>query len=256
MSKCCVISSDKIIRARKVDKMKKKILATVGVVLGLSFLIAINTPASTKANSNLLLASVDWVQSQLNPLTTRVSTLEKQIKEQDALIKQLQKAVAEGGTVITPPTTTPTPPDNSTDLPSVVYTNANNVKVHSGATRNYKVLATFTANKSLNVIDKHGSGTNLWYRVEISSTVKGWVHSEDVTTTKPSTATPSSVVAKEALNIRKGATTSYASIELVAKGTSLKYISSFKNAKGETWYNVQSPKGNKGWVLSTLTEVR
>ncbi|MCM3356738.1 SH3 domain-containing protein [Psychrobacillus sp. MER TA 171] len=235
--------------------MKKKILTTIGVVLGLSFLIAINTPASTKANSNLLLASVDWVQSQLNPLNSKVTTLEKKVAEQDAMIKQLQKAVSEGGTVIPPIPSTPDTPTPGT-LPSVVYTNTGSVKVHSGATRNYKVLATFTANKSLNVIDQHGTGANLWYRVEVSSTVKGWVHSGDVTTTKPSNVTPSAVIAKEAVNIRKGATTSYASIELVVKGTSLKYISSFKNAKGETWYNVQSPKGNKGWVLSTLTEVR
>lgn len=235
--------------------MKKKILTTIGVVLGLSFLIAINTPASTKANSNLLLASVDWVQSQLNPLNSKVTTLEKKVAEQDAMIKQLQKAVSEGGTVIPPIPSTPDTPTPGT-LPSVVYTNTGSVKVHSGATRNYKVLATFTANKSLNVIDQHGTGANLWYRVEVSSTVKGWVHSGDVTTTKPSNVTPSSVITKEAVNIRKGATTSYASIELVVKGTSLKYISSFKNAKGETWYNVQSPKGNKGWVLSTLTEVR
>ncbi|WP_298467116.1 SH3 domain-containing protein [uncultured Psychrobacillus sp.] len=235
--------------------MKKKILTTIGVVLGLSFLIAINTPASTKANSNLLLASVDWVQSQLNPLNSKVTTLEKKVAEQDAMIKQLQKAVSEGGTVIPPIPSTPDTPTPGT-LPSVVYTNTGSVKVHSGATRNYKVLATLTANKSLNVIDQHGTGANLWYRVEVSSTVKGWVHSGDVTTTKPSNVTPSSVITKEAVNIRKGATTSYASIELVVKGTSLKYISSFKNAKGETWYNVQSPKGNKGWVLSTLTEVR
>lgn len=234
--------------------MKKKILTTIGVVLGLSFLIAINTPASTKANSNLLLASVDWVQSQLSPINSKVTALEKRVAEQDAMIKQLQKAVSEGGTVIAPPTT-PAPSTPGT-LPSVVYTNASSVKVHSGATRNYKVLATFTENKALNVIDQHGTGANLWYRVEVSSTVKGWIHSGDVTTTKPSNVTPSSVVTKEAVNIRKGATTSYASIELAAKGTSLKYISSFKNANGETWYNVQSPKGNKGWVLSTLTEVR
>ena len=235
--------------------MKKKILTTIGVVLGFSFLIAINTPATTKANSNLLLASVDWVQSQLNPINSKVTTLEKKVAEQEAMIKQLQKAVSESGTVIPPIPSTPETPTPGT-LPSVVYTNASSVKVHSGATRNYKVLATFSANKALTVIDQHGSGTNLWYRVEVSSTVKGWVHSGDVTTSKPSNVTPSSVVAKEAVNIRKGATTSYASIELVAKGTSLKYIDSFKNAKGETWYNVQSPKGNKGWVLSTLTEVR
>lgn len=234
--------------------MKKKLIATIGAVLGLSLLLTITLPSATKANSNLLLASVEWVQAQLNPINSKVTALEKQVAEQDAIIKQLQKAVAEGGTVVTPPTTTP--PDPSTGLPSTVYTTSSNVKVHSGATRDYKVLATFAANKGLKVIDQHKAATGIWYRVEVSATVKGWVFSGDVTTTKPSNVVPSEVVTKQAVNVRKGATTNYASLELVAKGTTLKYLDSFKNANGEIWYNVQTAKGNKGWVLSTLTEVK
>src|SRR5690242_9219796 len=105
--------------------MKKKFLLTIGAVLGLSLLLSITIPASTKANSNLLLASVEWVQAQLNPINTKVTELEKKVAEQDAIIKQLQKAVAEGGNgnvVVTPPTNpNPTVPDASTSFPSVVY---------------------------------------------------------------------------------------------------------------------------------------
>lgn len=232
--------------------MKKKLLATIGAVLGLSLLISINIPTSTKADSNLLLASVEWVQAQLNPIQTKVTSLEKQVAEQKVLIEQLQKAVAEGGGVVTPPTT-PTVPG---ELPSVVYTTTNSVNVHSGASRDYKVIATFGANKGLTVIDQHNSASGIWYRVDISATVKGWVFSGDVSTTKPTNYIPTNVITKQAVNVRKGATTNYASIELVAQGTSLKYLGSFKNASGETWYNVQTAKGNKGWVLSTLTEVK
>lgn len=234
--------------------MKKKFLATIGAVIGLSLLVSINIPSSTKADSNLLLASVEWVQAQLNPIQTKVTALEKQVAEQDAIIKQLQKAVAEGGNVVvTPPTT---PPGTPTGLPTVVYTTGSSVKVHSGATRDYKVIATFGANKGLTVIDQHQSATGLWYRVEVSSTVKGWIFSGDVSTTKPGAFVPTSVVTKEAVNVRKGATTNYQSLELVAKGTTLKYLDTFTNASGETWYNVQTAKGTKGWVLSTLTEVK
>lgn len=238
--------------------MKKKILLTIGAVLGLSLLLTITIPASTKANSNLLLASVEWVQAQLNPINTKVTALEKKVAEQDAIIKQLQKAVAEGGDVVVTPPTNPNPivPDGSISFPTVVYTTGSNVKVHSGATRNYKVLATFGANKGLTAIDQHKSTDGIWYRVEVSATVKGWVFSGDVTTTKPSNVVPTQVVTKEAVNVRKGATTNYQSIELVAKGTTLKYLDSFKNASGEIWYNVQTAKGTKGWVLSTLTEVK
>ena len=231
--------------------MKKKLLATVGAVLGLSLLLTINTPTSTKADSNLLLASVEWVQAQLSPLQTKVTSLEKQLAEQDATIKQLQKAIVEGGNVVvTPPTTAP-----STETPAVVYTTTS-AKVHSGATRNYKVLSTIAANKGLTVIGQHKGADGVWYRVEVSSTVKGWIFSNDVSTTKPSEFIPSKVVTKQATNVRKGATTNYKSLETVAKGSTLTYLGSFKNANGETWYNVQTPKGTKGWVLSTLTEVK
>ena len=232
--------------------MKKKSLATVGTVLGLSLLLTINTPTSTKADSNLLLASVEWVQAQLNPLQTKVTSLEKQVASQDVIIKQLQKAVAEGGSVVVTPPTTTTP---STETPAIIYTTVS-AKVHSGATRSYKVLSTIAANKGLTVIDQHKGADGIWYRVEVSSTVKGWIFSGDVSTTKPGNFVPSQVITKEATNVRKGATTNYSSIETVAKGSTLAYISSFKNANGETWYNVQTPKGNKGWVLSTLTEVK
>ena len=229
--------------------MKKKLLATVGAVLGLSLLLTINTPTSTKADSNLLLASVEWVQAQLNPLQTKVTNLEKQVAQQDVIIKQLQKAVAEGGSVVAPPTTNPS------ETPAVVYTTAS-AKVHSGATRNYKVLSTIAANKGLTVIGEHKGADGIWYRVEVSATVKGWIFSGDVSTSKPGNFVPSKVITKEATNVRKGATTNYKSLETVAKGTSLTYLGSFKNANGETWYNVQTAKGNKGWVLSTLTEVK
>ena len=231
--------------------MKKKLLAMVGAVLGLSLLLTINMPTATKADSNLLLASVEWVQAQLNPLQTKVTSLEKQVAEQDVVIKQLQKAVAEGGTVVTPPPTT----EPSTETPTVVYTKVS-AKVHSGATRNYKVLSTIAANKGLTVIGEHKGADGVWYRVEVSSTVKGWVFSGDVSTTKPSEFVPSKVVTKQSTNVRKGATTNYKSLETVAKGSTLTYLGSFKNANGETWYNVQTAKGNKGWVLSTLTEVK
>lgn len=231
--------------------MKKKLLATVGTVLGLSLLLTINAPTSTKADSNLLLASVEWVQAQLNPLQTKVASLEKQVAQQDATIKQLQKAVADGGTVVVPPVTTNPP----TGTPAVIYTTTS-AKVHSGATRSYKVISTIVANKGMTVIGEHKGADGVWYNVEISATVKGWIFSGDVSTTKPGNFVPSKVITKEATNVRKGATTNYTSLETVAKGSTLTYLGSFKNANGETWYNVQTPKGNKGWVLSTLTEVK
>jgi len=137
-----------------------------------------------------------------------------------------------------------------------VFTTKSNVTVHSGATRNYKVVATLTAGKVLTATEKFNSASGTWYRVNVSTTTQGWVFSTDVTTTKPSNFVPTTVIAKSSTNIRSGATTQYKIVENVVAGTSMKYLGSFKNSLGETWYNVQTPKGNKGWVLSTLTEVK
>src|SRR5690606_12969575 len=104
------------------------------------------------------------------------------------------------------------------------------------------------------VIDQHKSGNDLWYRVVLGTNSYGWIYSGDVSTTQ--VKQPTSVVTKVATPIRRGATTSYGIYETVKKGTTLKYISTFTNAAGETWYNVETSKGTRGWMLGTHGEVR
>ncbi|MGE6487634.1 SH3 domain-containing protein [Paenisporosarcina sp. NPDC076898] len=231
--------------------MKKRIL--VPVLVGFILVIGgtIFSPSLIKADTNMVLASVQWVQAQLNPLQTKMNQLETKIAQQEQQIKSLQDAVKAGGT-----TPNPTPPGGVVSFPATVYTTKSNVTVHSGATKSYKVIATFPAGKALTATEEFKSSTGIWYRVNVTSSVKGWIYTADVTTEKPSNFVPSQVVAKNSTNIRSGATTQYNVVEFVPSGTSMKYLGVFKNASGETWYNVQTPKGNKGWVLSTLTEVK
>lgn len=231
--------------------MLKKTIASVSLAAGIGVTALLFVPAPSNANTNVVLASVEWVNSLINPLQSKVTSLETKIATQEQQIRELQAAISSGGNI---PAPTPVPP--STELPSTVYTEKSGVTVHSGATRNYKVVETLSANKGLKVIDRHNGVDGLWYRVEVSASTKGWIYSGDVTTTKPSNYVPSQVIAKETINIRSGATTSYRVVETVVKGTSLKYLGQFKNAYGEVWYNVSMPNGKKGWVLSTLTEVK
>lgn len=231
--------------------MIKKVIAAIGLAAGIGVTALFFVPTPSNANTNVVLASVEWVNSLINPLQSKVSSLEAKVASQEQQIKDLQAAISNGGVI---PTPTPVPP--STEMPSTVFTAKSGVTVHSGATRNYKVVETLPLNKGIKVIDQHNGADGVWYRVELSSTLKGWVFSGDVTTSKPSNYVPSQVIAKESLNVRSGATTSYKVVETVSKGTSLKYLGQFKNAYGEVWYNVSMPSGKKGWVLSTLTEVK
>jgi uncharacterized protein YgiM (DUF1202 family) len=226
----------------------KKAVATLAITVGLATGIGMSVPSSSSAESNVLLASVDWVKSQLSPVNSRITQLEKTVQSQQTQINQLKDQIASGDTG--------SGGDTETQLPSTVYTTKNNVTIHSGATRDYKVIATKPSGSSLKVIDKYTTSLGLWYRVELSSTVKGWVYSGDVSTSKPGNVTPSQVVTKSEVNIRSGATTSYSIIDTLPGGTTLKYIQSFKNSAGETWYNVEMSNGDRGWIISSLAEVR
>lgn len=231
---------------------KKTVLLSSVLAIGLTAGAIVNTPIGGKAATDLVLASVDWVNGQINPLKTRLSSLETVNTTQQTEINKLKTEITNlkaqinngaggGGNTESPSTTT-------------VYVSKSSVKIHSGASTSYKVLATKTLGNSLKVIDTFTGASGLWYRVEISSTVKGWIYSGDVTSTAP--ASPTKVVTTAAVTIRSGASTSYKSVASAAKNSTLSYLSSFTNASGETWYNVKTSTGVKGWMLSTFGEVK
>jgi uncharacterized protein YgiM (DUF1202 family) len=197
---------------------------------------------NTSAEGNVLLASVEWVNAQLNPLKSKVSSLETTVAQQQQEINQLREAIANGST---PPPAT---------LPDKVYVSSSVAKIRSGATTGYKVIAEKPYGSTLNVIDKFESTSGLWYRVVVTADTKGWVYSGDVSTTQ--VTAPTKVVTTAKVNIRKGATSSYSIVATVSSGTTLKYLSSFTNTLGETWYNVETSNGVRGWMISTYGEVK
>ncbi|MBY0123487.1 SH3 domain-containing protein [Bacillus sp. S/N-304-OC-R1] len=234
----------------------KNIIVAGALTLSIGAGAILATPQAMKASSNVVLASVDWVTSQLNPMKTKLTELENKINSQQQEINSLKTQLSQVGTnPVTPPPTTTEPPATG-DLPSTVYAANATVNIHSGATKDYKVIATQTKGTSLKVIDKFNSATGLWYRVELSATLKGWVFSNEVSVTKPSTSGPTQVVTTGEVYLRKGATTSYAVLQTLPKGTTLKYISTFTNTKGEIWYNAETSAGVKGWISGTLSEVK
>lgn len=221
----------------------KKIVVAGALTLGIGAGAYMFTPKGMDAASNVVLASVDWVTSQINPMKTKIADLESKVASQHQEINNLKAQISKLG-------------NPAGQLPSTVYTVKSSVTIHSGAARNYKVIATKPAGSALKVVDSVNISTGLWYRVEISSTVKGWVFSGDVSTSKPSATVPTQVITTGDVQLRRGATTSYPAIQLIKKGTTLRYISTFVNAKGETWYNVETSSGVKGWIFGGLGEVR
>ncbi|MBS4190240.1 SH3 domain-containing protein [Bacillus sp. FJAT-49705] len=228
----------------------KKLIVAGALTLGIGTGAIIFTPQAMNASSNVVLASVDWVTSQLNPMKSKITELENKISSQQQEINNLKSQIG------TNPGTPPTQPPVEGELPSVVYAANASVNIHSGASKNYKVVATKTKGTSLKVIDKFNAATGLWYRVELSPSLKGWVFSNEVSVNKPSTSTPTQVVTFGDVHLRKGATTSYPILQTLKSGTTLKYISTFTNAAGEVWYNVETSAGVKGWVSGTLSEVK
>ncbi|MEH7480483.1 SH3 domain-containing protein [Neobacillus drentensis] len=224
----------------------KKIIAVCTLTIGIVAGATIFTPTGMNAAGNVVLASVDWVNTKINPINTKLSSLESKIASLEAKVTSQQQEInnlkaGNGG---------------STGIHSVVYVNKSYATVHSGASRVYKVVATKSKGTSLTVIDSFNSQTGIWYRVSLSSTLKGWIYSGDISTSKVTNTNPSQVVTTGIVYLRKGASPGYASIETIQKGVTLKYIQSFTNDQGQTWYNVETSSGKRGWISSSLGEVK
>jgi uncharacterized protein YgiM (DUF1202 family) len=212
---------------------------TVGMTIGSIFF----TPSIMKASEEVILASVDWVTAQLNPMKSQIAKLEAQIQAQQKEINSLKQQLANQSP--------------SASLPSTVYVTKNKVAIRSGASTSYKIIIYKNTGDALKVINSFTSSQGLWYNVQISSTVKGWVYSGDVSTSKTTASnTQKTVVTVAKANIRKGASTSYPIIETVDRGVSLRFIQQFTNSQGEVWYNVETNSGKRGWIAAYLGEVK
>jgi uncharacterized protein YgiM (DUF1202 family) len=212
---------------------------TVGMTIGSIFF----TPNIMKASEEVILASVDWVTAQLNPIKSQIAKLEAQIAAQQKEIDSLKQQLANQSP--------------STSLPSTVYVTKNKVAIRSGASTTYKIIGYKNAGDSLKVIDSFTSSQGLWYRVQLSSTVKGWVYSGDVSTSRnTANNNQKTVVTVTKANIRKGASTSYPIVATLERGVSLLFIQSFTNSQGEIWYNVEMGNGKRGWMAAYLGEVK
>jgi uncharacterized protein YgiM (DUF1202 family) len=218
----------------------KKWAISVGLGVGIITGSILFTPTAMKASEEVIVASVDWVTSQLNPIKSQISKLQAQITDQQKQIDSLKQQLA-----------------NQSALPSTVYVKKNKVAIRSAASTSSKIISYKNAGDSLKVIASFQSSQGLWYNVQLSSTVKGWVYSGDVSTSRNTASNnPKTVVTVAKANIQKGASTSYPIIQTVDRGVSLRFIQQFTNSQGEVWYNVETSSGKRGWMAAYLGEVK
>ncbi|KZZ85013.1 MULTISPECIES: GW dipeptide domain-containing protein [Bacillaceae] len=208
-------------------KMKIALIFGAGIIAGSIF-----TPlATSQASSNLVLASVEWVTSQLTPINNRVASLEREVQT----LKQMNTNPA---------------------LPSKVYVKAVIADVHSGAMEHYRVLASIPVSQILNVSQEITSEDGKYYRVEYSTGNTGWIPASEVSTAP--VAKPASFIVKTPGAVYSGASvTGYKKVGSVSEGQTLKYVNAFKNrSTKEVWINVQLSNGTKGWVKQQSGEVK
>ncbi|MBS4195728.1 SH3 domain-containing protein [Lederbergia citri] len=219
--------------------MKKRQIYTISFTLAIGFLIGgIFSPSIySSAQSNVLIASVEWVTSQINPLKTKIDKLESTINSQAAEIALLKKSISEGGGLI---------------LPEYVYVKSNSASIYSGALTSYRKVANVAVGQRLKVLDEHTS-TEKWYRVEYSSGQFGWILASDISVDPVNT--PKTVKINKTTTVYSGALTTYRKVATLQSGQSVKYISAI-NSNNETWYNVELSSGLRGWIQASYGEVQ
>lgn len=214
--------------------MKK---TTIALVFGAGLLIGgVASPLTqTSAASNVVLASVEWVNSQLNPAKDRITKLESDVAS-------LRQALEDTNTSIP-------------SLPSQVYVKSLVAEIHSGALYKYKVLSTGSISQSLKVLQEVTASDGKFYRVEYAPNKFGWIAASDISYS--SVTKPASVTITTAASVYSGADTKgYKTVGTVAKGQKVTYLGAFQNRQTKAiWVNVQLSNGKAGWLQQQNGEV-
>jgi hypothetical protein len=216
--------------------MKKKVLGTV-ILLLVGYSIGTITTKDAKADSNYVLASVEWVLSKIDPMDQKINQLEQRVSS------------LENGQ-------DPSVPSPPIQYSSVLVTNSTAVKKGASSTYGNFFIAPQGTILSYNSTYTNSITGEKWYIVKLSDNRLGAVTAKD---TSLQTQTPSSfskILITKTTEIKRGASASYETIYTAATGEKLDYSSTYVNSiSGEKWYIVKTPNGKLGAVLSTFVEV-
>lgn len=206
-------------------KVKIALVFGAGVLAGSMF-----TPMASSSAAGMVLASVEWVQSQLNPINSRVAVLEQEIQT----LKQSAGNPA---------------------MPTSVYVKPIIADVHKSALNGSTVAASLPVSQSLKVIQQITSADGKFYRVEYAAGKFGWISVSDISTSAVSK--PASFKVNVKSFMYKSADTGSTKAASIAAGQNLKYVSAFRNSKTkEIWINAELSNGTRGWIQLQNGEVK
>ncbi|MEH7484492.1 SH3 domain-containing protein [Neobacillus drentensis] len=105
------------------------------------------------------------------------------------------------------------------------------VEIRKGVTSSYPIIKSLNSGQQVKVIDEFTNSTGQkWFRVDLGS-AKGW----GIATQFSISQTPVQKTVLTRTDIRKGATTSYASIGTVSPNQKVDILDTFTNSKNEKW---------------------
>lgn len=157
-------------------------------------------------------------------------------------------------------TANPAPPSNEIKMIQV-----DKSPVRKGATDSYSIVTYVNKNQKITIIDKFTNAKGeLWYRADLGK-IKGWIHEKAFETVSnlpspPSdeTTNPGTGVLPEVnsyiysyqngLDVRKGATDSYASVAKLSINQKVKVIDHFTHSNREAWLRIEVSPSLMGWI--------
>ena len=182
-------------------------------------------------------------------------------KETGWVLGSLSKTSDDGDTSSTTSTTKTTSKTTAKTASKQVKVTSSILNVRSSASYKGKILTTVKKGKTFKYISsKKDSDGRTWYQIEYKSGKKGWVVSKYTkltgdTTTKTKTAEKKVKITGSKVVVRASAGKSGKKIAMVKKGNTFKYLSTKKDAKGKTWYQIQYTSKTKGCVMGSLSKI-
>ena len=139
-----------------------------------------------------------------------------------------------------------------------VQITAGRVVVRKSASTSAKSLGVTSKGKKFTYLaSKKGSDGNTWYQIQFKKDVKGWVTGQfsKVITSTVQTEEKQIVITGNPVNVRASASTNSKQLGTVAKGKKFKLLSTKKDGKGDTWYQIQYKADTKGWVFGAYARL-
>ncbi|WP_223701292.1 SH3 domain-containing protein [Sutcliffiella deserti] len=218
--------------------MKKTIIIAMSALL-IGTLVGSLFTTSTSASSNFVIASVEWVNAQLNPIKDRITNLEENAGNSGSgQPEESVKVISSGftGLKIVVSRTANIRSGLSTSTPAKINNSPSGTEFHYLQTH----------------YDQNG---NMWYEGTFLDGTTAYIVASHSTIELPSASSYSHVVLNKDANIRSDKSFNGSVVTQLKKSSVATYIQTQSNSRGETWYQIRLSDGTTAWVIQHAAEV-